>query len=51
MSAFVTQLLLVTWFDSLLEVIVKPNWEVVKEVLDFFGWITEIGYLSYVDKV
>ena len=44
------QLLLVTWFAGPLAVRVKPNWEVVKEVLDFFGWFTGIGYLSDVVK-
>ena len=46
----VAPLLLVTWFDGLLAVRVKSNWEVVKAVLDFFGWFTWIGYLSDVVK-
>ena len=50
MSPFLARLLLVTWFDGPLAVRVKPNWEGIKEVVDFFGSLTGIGYLSDVVK-
>ena len=50
LSPFLAGLLQVTRLDGLLAVRVKPNWDVVKELIELFGWLTGIGDLSDVVK-